>query len=402
MTAQGNSGALDGIRILDATNLIAGPVATTILADFGADVVKIEHPKLGDPLRSHGEGKGEVHLWWTAMARNKRCITLDLHHERGQEMFRDMAAQCDVVIESFRPGTFERWGLGYDRLKEINPGIIFTRVTGFGQFGPMSERPGFGTLAESMAGFTFRNGQPDGPPTLPPLGLADTTAGMAAANATLMALLARERGAGGQVIDVSLIEPLLTILCPQEIIYDQLGLVLERIGSRSPMNAPRNVYRTLDDSWVAISTSTTATAKRLFTLMERPDVIAEPWFGEAYSRAAHVLEVDQIVGDWVGSRTRADALSLFEAAGVPAGPVYSAADILADEQYEALGSIARVPHPVLGEVRMPNVMYRMSKTPGSIRWAGPVEMGHDNAEVFGQLLNLSPADLEKLKEQDVI
>lgn len=393
---------LEGIRILDASNLIAGPIATMILADFGADVVKIEHPELGDPLRTHGESKDGVPLWWTAIARNKQCITLHIGKPRGQELFRRMVPECDVVIESFRPGTFERWGLGYEQLRALNEDVILTRISGFGQRGPMAGRPGFGTLAECMAGFTFRNGDPDGPPVLPPLGLADTTAGMAAANATLMALLARERGAGGQEIDVALIEPLLTILSPQEIVFDQLGQVLGRIGSRSPMNAPRNVYRTLDDHWVAISTSTLSTAQRLLRLIGRPDVVGQPWFTQAYTRAQHVDELDEIVGGWIAEHTRAEALAMFEKAEVPAGPVYSAADILADEQYEALGSIARVPHPELGEVRIPNVMYRMSGTPGEIRWPAPAGKGYHNDEVYREWLQLTPEELADLKDEGIV
>lgn len=400
MTVDEPTGPMVGVRVLDASNLIAGPVAGAILADFGADVVKIEHPRLGDPLRTHGVSVRGVPLWWTAMGRNKRAITLNLSTERGQELFRELARDVDVVIESYRPGTFERWGLGYDRLCQDNPDLVLARVTGFGQHGPSSSRPGFGTLGEAMSGFAYRNGQPDGPPTLPPLGLADVTSGFATAIAICMALFARDRGRGGQEIDVAIIEPLLTVLSPQEIVFDQAGEVLGRTGSRSPMNAPRNVYRAADDQWVAISASTTATAERLFGAMGRRDISGEAWFGSAQSRVEHVDVVDEAVATWVAERTSAEVVAICEDVGAAAGPLYSAADIVEDPQYRALDSLTKVAHAVLGEVRIPNVLFRLSRTPGSIRWAGP-EMGEHNEDVFGRL-GLGADELADLRHQGVV
>ena len=391
---------LAGIRVIDASNLIAGPVAGAMLGDFGADVIKIEHPELGDPLRTHGESVEGVPLWWTSVGRNKRAITLHLGTERGQELFRELCREADVVIESFRPGTFERWGLSYERLSEDNPGLILARVTGFGQYGPLATRPGFGTIGEAMSGFAYRNGQPDGPPTLPPLGLADVSTGLLSANAIMMALFARERGAGGQVLDVAIIESLLMVLSPQEIVYDQTGGVLERTGSRSPMNAPRNVYRTVDGDWVAISASTANTADRLMRLIGRDDIADQDWFGSSLGRVQHVEEIDGAVSAWVAAHTKDEVIDACERAGTPASPLYSAKDVLEDEQYTALGSLAEVAHPVLGTVRVPNVAFRMSATPGRIRWAGPA-MGEHNAEVFAGL-GLGCKDLDALRREGVI
>lgn len=392
--------ALGGIRVIDASNLIAGPIAGTILADFGAEVIKIEHPEYGDPLRNHGASVDGVPLWWTSLGRNKRAITLNLSSQKGQAIFRMLIREADVVIESFRPGTFERWGLGYEELASITPDLIMARVTGFGQRGPLANRPGFGTLGEAMSGFAYRNGQPDGPPTLPPLGLADVSTGIIAATAILTALFARERGHGGQVIDLAIIESLLTMMSPQEIVYDQLGEVLERTGSRSPMNAPRNVYQTADGAWIAISASTNSTADRLMRLIGRDDIADQDWFKSAYTRVQHVEEVDSAVAEWVATKSKDEVLDACDDVGAPASPLYSAKDILEDPQYRALDSITSVEHPKLGQVRVPNVLFRLSKTPGSVRWPGPA-MGEHNQEVYTEL-GLTEDDLVKLEEEGAI
>ena len=393
--------ALEGIRILDISTLFAGPLAATILSDFGADVIKVEHPR-GDPVRHHGYSKDGVPLWWKMLSRDKRAVTLNLSTAEGQDIMCRLVEDSDVLIENFRPGTLERWNLAPERLQTINPRLVIARVTGFGQFGPYSGRPGFGTLAEAMSGFAHITGDPDGPPTLPPFGLADGITAQATANAILMALYHRDvHGSPGQVLDIAIIEPILTILGPQPIVYDQLGIVQTRTGNRSVNNAPRNTYRTSDGRWVAISTSTQSIAERVMHLVGHPEVIEEPWFASGAERAKHADELDRYVAGWIGDRKIDDVIVAFEDAHAAVAPIYDIAQIMEDPQYAALGSIASVEDPDLGTVRMQNVMFRMSDTPGEIRWAGR-GLGEDNVEVFGGELNISDEQLDTLHEKGVM
>jgi len=392
--------ALEGIRIIDAATLFAGPLAGAILADLGAEVIKVEHPK-GDPVRSHGYQKNGVPLWWKVISRNKQVITLNLSHAEGQELMRKLVKQSDVLIESFRPGTLERWGLGPDVLREDNPRLIYARVTGFGQIGPLKSRPGFGTLAEAMSGFAAMTGEPGGPPTLPPFGLADGIAGMAAAIAILASLNARQTTGKGQIADIALIEPILSILGPQPTWYDQLGIIQERRGNRSVNNAPRNTYRTKDGKWVAISTSAQNVAERVMCLVGHPEIIQEPWFVSGAQRAKHADELDAMVGAWVSERPLDVVMSAFEQAEAAVAPIYDIAQIMKDPQYEALKSIISLDDAELGPMKMQNVMFRLSDTPGRVRWAGRPK-GHDNADVYGRLLGLDSERLQALSAKGVI
>ena len=377
-------GALDGVRVIDAATLIAGPLVATVLGDFGADVIKVEHPR-GDPVRSHGHRKDGVGLWWKVIGRNKRTMTLDLSQPAGQEIFCRLAQTADVVIENFRPGTLERWNLDPESLWKANPRLIVVRMTGFGQFGPYSKRPGFGTIAESMSGFAHITGEAAGPPTLPPFGLADGIAGLAGAIATMLALYQRDANDGtGQVIDLAIIEPILTILGPQPTEYDQLGIVQQRSGNRSVNNAPRNTYKTKDGKWVAVSSSAQSIAERVMTLVGRPDIIAEPWFGSGSERAAHADEIDSAVSAWVACRDMATVITEFEKAEAAVAPIYDVADVMRDPQYQALQSIVDVPDGELGTVKMQNVLFRMSGTPGKIRWSGR-PIGADTDAVLAEL-----------------
>ncbi|MEE9581329.1 MAG: CoA transferase [Acidimicrobiia bacterium] len=396
-----NSQALQGVRILDVSTLFAGPLAATILGDFGAEVIKIEHPR-GDPVRDHGHSKNGIPLWWKMLSRNKKTITLNLSHREGQALMVRLVESADVLIENFRPGTLERWNLAPDRLREINPRLVVARVTGFGQFGPYAGRPGFGTLAESMSGFAHITGEPDGPPTLPPFGLADGIAAQATANAVLMALYHRDaHGGSGQVIDLAIIEPILTILGPQPIVYDQLGIVQVRTGNRSVNNAPRNTYRTADGKWVAISTSAQSIAERAMRLVGHPEVIDEPWFASGAERAKHAQELDDYVGGWIAQHDLKQVISAFEEAEAAVAPVYDIEQIMEDPQYEALGSIAAIEDADLGSVKMQNVMFRMSDTPGRIRWAGR-GLGEDNSTIYGDELGLTEDDLAELTDKGVL
>jgi crotonobetainyl-CoA:carnitine CoA-transferase CaiB-like acyl-CoA transferase len=394
--------ALAGVRVLDAATLFAGPMAATILGDFGADVIKIEHPRRGDPVRSHGPSKEGVGLWWSMLGRNKHTVGLALNTPAGADILRRLAEQSDVLVENFRPGTLERWGIGPDVLLDVNPRLVIARVTGFGQFGPYARRPGFGTLAESMSGFAAITGEPDGPPTLPPFGLADGIAAVTTAQAIMTALYERDTRSGrGQVVDLAIIEPILSVLGPQPIVYDQLGIVQQRIGNRSVNNAPRNIYRCRDDKWVAISTSAQSVPERVMRLVGHPEVIEEPWFANGVSRAEHAEELDKYVGSWIAARKLAEVLDAFEAAEAAAAPIYDVRDVLSDPQYQALDSITTVHDPVLGPVRMQNVLYRLTGSPGRIAWTGRPH-GADTYRILRERLDIPDNALRALADDGVI
>ena len=391
--------ALGGLKVVDAATLFAGPLAATMLGDFGADVLKIEHPR-GDPARTHGYAKNGVGLWWKTLGRNKRAVTLNLSKPEGQEVFGRLAADADVVIESFRPGTLERWNLGYETLSEANPGLVLARVTGFGQFGPYKNRPGFGTLAESMSGFAHVTGQPDGPPTLPPFGLADGIAALATALAVMTALRARDLTSRGQIVDMAIIEPIFTILGPQPTAYDQLGVVQQRSGNRSVNNAPRNTYKTKDGHWVAVSASAQSIAERVMRLVGHPEYIDEPWFASGSERAKHADELDAAVQDWISSRTQEEVVRAFEEVSAAVAPIYDIEGIMQDPQYAALNSIITLDDPELGPLKMQNVLFRLSETPGEVRSTGP-RLGEHNAEVYREL-GIGEDELRELSEKGVV
>ncbi len=394
-------GALGGVRVLDVATLFAGPFAARILGDHGAEVIKVEHPR-GDPARTHGHRKDGHGLWWKVLGRNKLAITLDLSRPRGQELLRGLVAKSDVLIENFRPGVMERWGLGWEALSAVNPRLVMLRVTGFGQFGPYASRPGFGTLAEAMSGFAHITGQPDGPPTLPPFGLADGIAGLAGATAVMMALYHRDlHGAGGQMIDLAIIEPILHVLGAQPTVYDQVGVVQQRTGNRSANNAPRNTYRTRDGRWVAISTSADRVAERVMRLVGHPEVVEEPWFATGGERAAHAEELDRLVGGWVAERTQEEVIAAFTAAGAAVAPIYDVAQVLEDPQYQALASIVSVEDEDLGPIRMQNQLFRMAATPGHVKFPGR-RLGQDNEAVYTGLLGLTREDLAGLRQEGVV
>lgn len=376
---------LEGVRVLDVSTILAGPLCCQILGDFGADVIKVEHPRGGDNMRGHGAQKDGVPLWWKEVARNKRTVTINLSEPAGADVLRRLAATADVLVENFRPGTLERWDLAPERLQQDNPGLIVARITGWGQSGPYASRPGFGTLAEAMSGFAHLTGEADGPPTLPAFGLADSICGIAASSAILMALRHREVQHGtGQVVDLSILEPIMTAVGPSPTVYQQLGKVEHRHGNRSTNNAPRNTYRTYDGSWVAVSTSAQAIAERVLRLVGHPEVIDADWFASGRGRFEHVDELDRYVGDWIAQRTRAEVLDAFTEAGAAVAPVYDAADLVADPHVRETQMLTTVDDPDLGEVLMHNVLWRMSATPGHIRYTGR-DLGADTDEVLTEL-----------------
>ncbi|MFD9511305.1 CaiB/BaiF CoA transferase family protein [Streptomyces mirabilis] len=401
LTESGTSrGPLTGLRVLDLATLFAGPLAATMLGDFGAEVVKVEHPAKPDPSRGHGPSKDGIGLWWKLLGRNKRTITLDLSRPGGRATLLRLAATADVIIENFRPGTLEKWDLGWAELSAANPRLVLARVTAFGQFGPYAHRPGFGTLAEAMSGFAAITGEPDSPPTLPPFGLADSIAGLATAYAVMAALRARDSSDRGQVIDMAIIEPILTVLGPQPVWYDQLGYVQPRTGNRSANNAPRNTYRTADGSWVAVSTSAQSIAERLMRLVGRPELIEEPWFATGADRARHADVLDEAVGSWIARHRRAEVLDAFEKAEAAVAPIQDVRDVMEDPQYAALDAITTVADPELGPLRMQNVLFRLSATPGAIRWTGRPH-GADTDAVLTEL-GLSEAEITTLRSEGAL
>jgi crotonobetainyl-CoA:carnitine CoA-transferase CaiB-like acyl-CoA transferase len=394
-------GPLTGVRVLDLGTVYAAPITAMLLGDYGADVLKIEHPR-GDPARTHGPSKDGQGLWWKVIARNKRAATLVLSRPEGREIMERLVADADVLIENFRPGVMEKWGLGPDRLLEINPNLVMLRVTGFGQTGPYADRRAFGTLAEAMSGLAHQTGQPDGPPTLPPFGLADGVAAISGAYAVMLALYHRDaNGAGGQVIDLSLLQPLLAILGPGPSAYDQLGVVPGRHGNRSTNNAPRNAYRTRDGRWVAISASATSIAERVMTLVGRPDIAEREWFASARERVRHADQLDGIVADWIGARDFEPVMAAFQQAGAAIAPIYDMAQVVNDPHVQATEMITTVDDEDLGPLKMQNLLFRLGASPGGIRFTGR-GLGEDSDAVYSERLGVDGRRLAELRADGVI
>lgn len=395
-------GALSGLRVLDCATLAAGPLAAAYLSELGAEVIKVEQPGSGDPIRGWGSQKNGVGLMWKSVGRNKQSVSLNLRVERGRQLLIDLASNSDVIIMNTRPGTLRRWDLTYQRLAERNRGLVMLHVTGFGGGGPASDRPGFGTLGEAMSGFAHSTGQADGPPTLPSFMLADGVASLAAAYGVLAALYNRDvNGGQGQVVDVSLIEPLARLLEQSILDYDQLGLVARRFGNRWQISVPRNCYQTRDNLWIVLSGSAPRVVERVYRAIGRPDLIDDEQFGDAQNRLKHADEIDTLVAEWIARHTQEEAMTVFIREEVAAAPVYSVADLMNDEHLSARGTFVRVDDPDLQSVTVQGSVVRLSETPGEVRFLGR-SVGEDNAHVYGRLLGLSHAELEQLAREGVI
>jgi crotonobetainyl-CoA:carnitine CoA-transferase CaiB-like acyl-CoA transferase len=370
------TGPLDGIRVLDLTRMVAGNMLSLQLADFGADVIKVEPPS-GDPLRDWRDGGHALH--WKTYARNKRSIAVNFRHAGAKALLLRLAATADVFMESFRPGILEKMQIGPEVLHKANPGLIIVRLSGFGQTGPYAPLPGFGTLVEAMSGLAARTGFPDREPVLPPLALADMIAGLYGAFAVMTALRARDRGGRGQIIDLSLLEAMFSLLGPEAAIFRQTGVVKERTGSGSQTSAPRNVYRCRDGRYVALSGSTETMARRIFGVIGRADMIADARFSSNTARVKHRALVDEAVGAWFAARTREEALKAMHDASVTAGPVYTIADAVVDAHFRERGIIVDVEDDDLGAVPMHNIVPHLSPSAGTWRRPAPRLGEHTDA-----------------------
>ena len=390
---------LDGIRVLDLSRLVAGNMLSLQLADFGAEVIKVEDPRKGDPLRDWRTSNISVH--WKVYARNKKSVTLNLRAPEGLGLLRRLVATAQVFVENFRPGTLEEMGLAPDALLAINPKLIIVRVSGWGQDGPYRLKPGFGSLVEGMSGFASKNGFADRPPVLPPLALADMIAGLYGANAVLVALREIEHNGGkGQVIDLPLLDPIFSILGPEAAIYRLTGKIEERVGSRSNNTAPRNVYETSDNRFIAISASIQSMAERLYRAIGRADMIDDPRFRTNTDRVKNIDEADRPVAEFIKARTLAESLAAFEAAEVTAAPVYDIDQFIADPHVQAREIVTDLPDAQMGSVPMHAVVPRLSGTPGEIRNPAPALGEHNDAILGG--LGLDPAAIEVLRQRKVI
>jgi crotonobetainyl-CoA:carnitine CoA-transferase CaiB-like acyl-CoA transferase len=394
---------LDGIRVLEAGQLLAGPFAGSMLAYYGAEVIKVEPPGKGDPLRQWRElDEGGTSWWWRSLGRNKKCITADLRSEEGRAMVGKLAGKCDVLIENFRPGVMEKWGLGPADLWAHNPALVYARISGYGQDGPYSARPGFASVCEGVGGLRYVNGKPGEAPMRPNLSLGDTIAGLHTALGIVMACLHRERtpGAGGQVIDTALYEASFNLLEGVVPEYDGAGVVREPSGSTITGIVPTNTYRCLDGRFIVIGANGDSIFKRLCDTMDRADMGLDPRLENNAGRVRHEAEIDAAIEAWTGSLDSKTALRLLEDARVPAGPINSVADMMVDPHFIARGLFEEV--DVNGKpLKIPAMVPKMSETPGRTDWAGP-EVGAFNAEVYGELLGLGESELEELKKKGVL
>lgn len=396
-------GPLKGLRVLDLATIIAGPLAASLLADFGAEVLKVELPGRGDGLRALRPHKDGVSLWAKVVNRNKTGLTLDMRKPEGAALLKQLVAECDVVVENFRPGTMERWGLGPEVLQAINPGLTILRVSAFGQTGPYAHKPGFARVADAMSGFLSLCGDADGPPVHAGYPIADSVTGLFGTMGLLTALLERARNpeARGQVVEVSLFESMFRILDFLPIEYDQLGEVRQRSGNRNPYAAPGNCFQARDGRWVTLAASTQVVFERLARAIGRQDLISDPRFASNVDRLKHAAQLDSIIGAWFADLAADDACAILEEHDVAAARMRTIDDLFADPQVAENKMIVSIEDPELGEVRMQGVTPKLSRTPGSVRSAGPV-MGAGNAEIYGRLLGLSQDEIDLLEDKQVI
>ena len=398
-------GPLAGIRVLELGMLLAGPFTGRLLGDMGAEIIKVEPPGKPDPLREWGRAryKGRS-LWWGVQSRNKKCVTLDLRTGKGQELLLELARQSDVVVENFRPGTLEKWNLGWDELQEANPGLVLCRVSGYGQTGPYAPRAGFASVAEAMGGLRYLNGFPGEPPPRLHLSLGDSLAGMFAAQGILAALYRRDvlGGGRGQVVDVSLLESCFALLESTVPEYDRLGIVRGPGGTGLKGVAPSNIFKSRDDKWMVIAANADTVFRRLCAAMGSPELAEDERFSTHLARGEHQEEIEEIVAEWAGGLDALEIDRVLNEAGVICGHIYTIADIFEDEHFRARDMLVEHEDPEFGTYLGPGIVPKFSETPGEVRWSATWEHGSHNREVFGGLLGLSDETLAELQEEGVL
>jgi crotonobetainyl-CoA:carnitine CoA-transferase CaiB-like acyl-CoA transferase len=394
---------LEGIKILELGNLVAAPFAGKILSEFGAEVIKVEEPTKGDPLRNWRVMHKDTSVWWYVQSRNKKSITVNMRDPEGQQIIRQLAEKVDVVLENFKPGTLERWGLGLEDLRKVNPSIIMTRVSGYGQTGPYREKPGFGSVAEAIGGLRYLTGYPDLPPVRVGIAIGDLVAGLYAVIGTLMALRARDEDPGkqGQLVDVALYESVFSLLegiLPE---YDLTGVVRERTGSTLPGIAPSNTYECADGNHLVIGGNGDKIFQRLMTAIGREDIAYDPTYSTNQGRADNVTFIDATIEEWTKQHPLKEAQRILDEVSVPVGPIYGIKEIVEDEQYIAREMLQEIELPDGKKVLVPGVVPKLSETPGEIIWSGP-SLGQHNEEIYTEFMNFSFEEFKKLKEQGVI
>jgi len=399
--SKNQQGPLAGVRVLDIATVFAAPFAASLLGDYGAEVLKVELPGIGDALRGMQPTEASESMAWVALARNKRSITLDLRKEKGQELFLKLLKDYDVLLENFRPGTLEKWGISIERMRKANPNLIITSVSGYGKTGPYSTRAGFGTSATAFSGYTYMNGFPDRPPLSPPMPLADYVTGLFAALGTVAAIYHRDaKGGEAQEVDASLFESMFRILEANVAAYDRLGIIKERAGNEFSNSAPVGTFQTSDGKWLALTTSTDRTFHRLAEVIGRPEMKTDPNYATNQARVARREEINAIVAKWFSEHTAKSIQHLCDENGVPVSQIYSMEDIFQDPQYAARDAIVEVDHPTIGKVKVPGVVPKFTKTPGSIHRAGPI-LGEHNHEVYLNL-GLTTEEIEQLEREGII
>ena len=395
---EASPGALEGVRIIELGQLIAGPFCGQLLGDMGAEVIKVELPGRGDPMRDWGKLEP---LWWPIVARNKKCVTLDVRTERGREIFKQLVQGADIVLENFRPGTMEKWGLGYAELAQVKEDIIMVRVSGFGQDGPYSSRAGYGGIGEAMGGLRYIVGDPSNPPCRVGLSIGDSLAAMFATIGALSALQCRHRTGRGQIIDSAIYEAVLGVMESTVPDYTQTDFIRERTGAILEKVAPSNVYPTQDGDFVMMGANQDTVFTRLCDAMQRPELAQDERFNTHTARGNNQAALDEIIFAWTKQLRSADLLALLEEHAVPAGRIYRAPEMLEDEHFNARESIVDVQHEKYDRLKMQNVFPRLSATPGKVKWAGP-ELGQHNEEVYPELLGFSRDELARLMQEGII
>ena len=404
-TSASAHGPLAGVRVVELGQLLAGPFTGRLLGDLGAEIIKVEAPGQPDPIREWGKARYHGRsLWWPVQSRNKKCVTLNLRHARGQELLLELAKQSDVVVENFRPGTLERWNLGYEQLSAVNPRIVLARVSGYGQTGPYAERAGFASVSEAMGGLRHINGFPEQPPPRMHLSIGDSLAGMFAAQGILAALYWRDAlgGGVGQVVDVSLMEASFAMLESTVPEYDRLGIVRGPQGTNLKGIAPSNIFKSSDGKWMVIAANADNVFRRLCEAMGRSELADDPRFATHLARGDNQEEIEGIVAEWAVRHTAREIDEVLNAAGVICGPIYTIADIFEDPQYRARDMLLRHEDPEFGEYIGPGIVPKLSRTPGAVRWSATWEEGSHNREIYSGLLGLSADELEELRAEGVL